>query len=985
MSIIFNILVLISLLLTTNVKTVSAALVYDGDICPAPRWCSDDGVTRYSCIYSSNTDLSTITTLTCPYGCTGITCNASTDSTVISRSSWASSYCYHSDGSSTYVSNCKQGLRCVYMPGFGTFFVKSDSCCPTGQVVSESSIFCVNGCRQANSSSGNVVSRSTTEYSYSYCFVTSPTNCTLGGNLSAHASGNSCTFDGDSTCICTSTGWDKWGYGCHNASLNCNNSNGWYNTCTAAWGYSSSNCDTTTISCSPCGNSSRTCHKKKSASSVCSVKSDCGSCEICSSGSCVSDPACSSCTYQNSTDRTTCLNWGGTCGNPADYNNPVTSSGLCTGSSSCICVKEGAVTCQAKTAGDATTCANWGGSCGSTSRFNSPVTYSGLCTGGSECVCSKEGCTPNCSASSNTCSGQTFSDGCGGTCTGTKQPDCSGAATVCSGTTYNATCGTCTGTKAIIANDIGTCGTAATGGGVFSSPPAINLCADGDTPSAVSTGTNTYSWTCTGVDGICVAAAVITTPCSAVRDNSPTFSSFILRNINNTDVDAESGNNHICQSAFTGTASPTTARFVATYSDLQGGADISNIQLTLGSQIFNPTSLTRSGNNATAIFDIATVQISSNALQSIILSASDANVYAGSVVSVDTGRDFKYWNCSVSTTGTAYDGSSTDSSCSDSSFSSPASIPYSLSMVNVSGGASQVMDVDSPNYSGSLAWGDSYIFNPTIGGNNFKLRFNNSTASCTNSLQFIVNNSNANPYSSPVQLDADFTSVLNQEPWWQVINGGAISNSSINNRVPITCTTANCKMSPSGLVSAQIITNPNRNITDIQPWYYQSPNAKLVINNTNYSYFFNEYYSRNEIGTVINGDKTINSINDLGSDPNNIYFINGNLTINGSVILGARKFLMIIVNGDITVNNNVNQVDGILVANNITASGSTNNTQLQFNGSLYVASNIDFSRSYATKSINNTSPAIVVNHNPQMIFNFPGSLSKVLTNWQWGN
>ena len=470
-----------------------------------------------------------------------------------------------------------------------------------------------------------------------------------------------------------------------------------------------------------------------------------------------------------------------------------------------------------------------------------------------------------------------------------------------------------------------------------------------------------------------------TTCFGTVCDSPPTFSSFVLRNINNTDVADEAGNNHICQSVFTGTASPTTARFVATYTDLQGGIDISNIQLTLGSQTFNPTSLTRSGNNATAIFDITTAQISSTTLQSIIFSASDVDAYTGSVVSSDTGRDFKYWDCNVPISGTAYDGSSTDSSCSDSSFNSPISIPYTLSMVNVSGGASQNMVVNSPDYSGSLVWGDSYIFNPTMGGNNFKLRFNSNIATCTNSLQFIIDSAKVNPYNPTIQFDTDFTSVLNQDPWWQTTNGGAVSNTSVNDRVPVTCST--CKISPSGLVSAPGVNNTGRSLESIQAWYYQSANAKLAVNNTNYSYFLSQYHDKNSVGTVLDG-KTINSINDLGSDANNIFFVNGNLTINGNIIKTG-NFLMIIVNGNVSVTGNATQVDGILIANNITATGTA--PRLTFNGSLYAVGDINFSTRDLGGSANNLNPAVVVNHDPKMIFYLPGSLTKVLTNWQWGN
>ena len=93
---------------------------------------------------------------------------------------------------------------------------------------------------------------------------------------------------------------------------------------------------------------------------------------------------------------------------------------------------------------------------------------------------------------------------------------------------------------------------------------------------------------------------------------------------------------------------------------------------------------------------------------------------------------------------------------------------------------------------------------------------------------------------------------------------------------------------------------------------------------------------------------------------------------------------MIIVKGDITVAQNVTRVDGILVANNISAIG-LNNTRLDFNGSLLAANNISFTRGYTTKVENNDKAAVVVNYKPGLIFNLPGNLSKILTNFRWGN
>jgi len=115
-----------------------------------------------------------------------------------------------------------------------------------------------------------------------------------------------------------------------------------------------------------------------------------------------------------------------------------------------------------------------------------------------------------------------------------------------------------------------------------------------------------------------------------------------------------------------------------------------------------------------------------------------------------------------------------------------------------------------------------------------------------------------------------------------------------------------------------------------------------------------------------------------------VYFVDGNLNINSNNTIASNKSLMIVVNGDINVSNSVTQVNGILVAKNIGATG-LNNSQLVFNGSLYAENTIDLSRGFTTKRLNNANPAVKVIYNPEMIFKLPPETSKILTNYKWGN
>ena len=308
------------------------------------------------------------------------------------------------------------------------------------------------------------------------------------------------------------------------------------------------------------------------------------------------------------------------------------------------------------------------------------------------------------------------------------------------------------------------------------------------------------------------------------------------------------------------------------------------------------------------------------------------------------------------------------------------------------------MTVNSPaniysSGSNKLIWGLNYDFelNKNCSMSSPNLRFRDSSATNWQCYNLLYTNE-ANPYDDNPTLKADFSGTLIQDPWYQANGGGVISNSSVNDNVPVTCTETNSCVSQigiSGLVAAPFISNVGN--PSYQNWFYGSTsglsnnNAKLADYNTNYDYFYSQYFVKKAVGTtLINNNEAIDIINS-GSDPNGIYFINDKLDINKDVI-NPGNFLMIIAKGKITVDQSVNRVDGILVASDIGASGPSD-SPLIFNGSLYASNKIDFSRDFDTDNRikNNSTPAVVVNYDPKLIFNMPGDIAKVLTNWQWGN
>ena len=532
---------------------------------------------------------------------------------------------------------------------------------------------------------------------------------------------------------------------------------------------------------------------------------------------------------------------------------------------------------------------------------------------------------------------------------------------------------------------VGTAGVCASppDGSSLSTAPTGTLCSAG-TASVVTTNATTYTWSCAGVAGTCGLGAGASDSCVATRDNPPVFSKILVKNLAGVlMLPDSSARNNICETNFTA----QTARFEVTYTDTQLGTDIGSIRLQIGSDIFTDNNLDVAGTSATATFDIPIAWVTSRNLEDLMVSASDVNTYTGSVTTFinANGRKFKYWDCRVPVTGTGYDGSLNGESCPSDS-STPIAIDYALTMQYMSGSgdaADKIMTVNFPNYSGgsnSLYWGSDYkVYLPNFSGSQPTFSRINKAASCSG-LQFTVSTF-VSPYSSAIGITVDFSSVVAQDPWWRAEVGGVSSNNLISNRIPVTCAT-NCNISVGGFVSAKTISNTNQDTATVQPLFYEGNNAKLVDVNTNYYYFYNQYYVKNGVGIVLEGNKSIADIGSTG-----IYFVNGNLTIDQDkdVDILGNKFLMIIVNGDINVGAGVELIDGILVANNINATG-TNDNQLVFNGSLYAFNNIDFSsRGHTDKVLNNSRPSVRVVQSPQLIFNIPGNLAKVLTKWQWGN
>lgn len=473
--------------------------------------------------------------------------------------------------------------------------------------------------------------------------------------------------------------------------------------------------------------------------------------------------------------------------------------------------------------------------------------------------------------------------------------------------------------------------------------------------------------------------------CYAIKNVPPVFLGLVIKNSSGAVVGAETGSrNQICQTSFGGSRAIT---FEVSASDADGISDIRNITLTLNGveipRLSNFGSVTTFGWTGV---DVAPDTMNRTSAYPLVVTITD--LYGATAT--NSSRSFKFWNCNLPVSGTVYDSSADGGpTCPNSGFSVEAdrSVLNFTSLSFVNGGNSVDMTVSSVGSSYSsggnyLTWGvNGYVpqFNSNISLSSEAMRSKESSAS-TWSCGWYIDTTNSDPYIANPTFIADFSGILIQDPWWQTAEGGAISNNEVDGKIPVTCSDTSCKISQNALVAAPTVENSSsKSLSAAQNWYYFGASAQLADVNSNYSYFYNQYYTKNGQGTILDGDQNISSID---TNTPGIYFVNGNLNIDTDVTNSG--FLMIIVSGDIAVDQAVTQVNGLYVANNITAAGS-NDAQLVFNGSLFASGRVSFTRDHVDRLLNNSIPTVVVNYNPQLIFNLPGSLAKVLTNWQWGN
>jgi hypothetical protein len=514
-------------------------------------------------------------------------------------------------------------------------------------------------------------------------------------------------------------------------------------------------------------------------------------------------------------------------------------------------------------------------------------------------------------------------------------------------------------------------------------------------------------------------------------NNSPPGTYLVLQNSVATVVPVDIGSsNHICQPIFTEMVVPQATRrqirLVVTATDADGGSNISSVAVRLNAAttvtsagvvtgdwaLVSGVTNSVNGNNRTYTFHMSLGNsLDSNTLYNLEATATDA--WGATTGWVDSGRDFKSWDCRVTVSGGVYDGSAAAVCTTTIGYTTYVGDSFnfrSLRFNKISDSSKVEMSVTRPatyNSGGNyLTWGNSYNnfdtdFNYVVGdgsieGASRQVRISGGSVSgyiCGPTLN-LGSTSVVNPYSSVTSVLVDYSWVVNQEGWWQVEGGGIKMSNIVRNLIPVTCAlSGSCRAAMSvsdtvlinsnGLVSGALIENNSGCGSSCRiglptNWYYT---ANLLNKTFSYEFLKQEYFVKYGEGVEVG-----NNWGDIKANTTDkVFFVNGNLTINDNLTLLANEFKMVIVSGNITIDPTVTRVDGIYLANTGFIISGANAAQLVIQGVLHTSGgNVSIDRSYVNKANNNTSPAVVIRYRPDIIFSMPANLTRALSGWKGG-
>ncbi|MFA5026211.1 MAG: hypothetical protein WC503_06930 [Candidatus Shapirobacteria bacterium] len=516
-------------------------------------------------------------------------------------------------------------------------------------------------------------------------------------------------------------------------------------------------------------------------------------------------------------------------------------------------------------------------------------------------------------------------------------------------------------------------------------PCRTNICSD---QTCLDTCGTTY----------CIGAK---TPCAI-----PTFNSLVIKNASSVVVAADVSNrNHICEASFFNNASPRTVIYDVNVSDLDGFGTITRVDLRWNEGVGVGKTMayvTGSGSGNTAIYRLSVTYASgsnNSGIYPIEIRITDEDNRTSDWVS--SNRNWKVWDCQVQVSGSLYDGSS-GQVCNNTGFTNLVDIDLNfrnLLFSNVSAGVSATPILPNRFGSNTLTWSRTYLpifnngtaLNPNgdLSASGRMTRVTDvgagGTVSCPTTDQFNLYDK-VSAYSVGMTAVIDFSFVRSQEGWFQVTGSGVKAKNQLVSGVPVTMPLASRALTLSrvgadnGLVSFASYVNNNGYVSNSA---YGITNNWWIQRNTNdvttysYQYLYNNIFINRDIGVT-----GTNWAGKPATSVGGVYFVNGNLLINSNYDLDAGKTVLVIVKGKITIDPTVSLLDGIYIADGGIEATGESAAQLVINGSLYSKATIQLARSYVNKLTNNTSPAVMVNYQPDLIFNMPGTLMRVLSGWR---
>lgn len=253
-----------------------------------------------------------------------------------------------------------------------------------------------------------------------------------------------------------------------------------------------------------------------------------------------------------------------------------------------------------------------------------------------------------------------------------------------------------------------------------------------------------------------------------------------------------------------------------------------------------------------------------------------------------------------------------------------------------------------------------------------------------------INDSNESEYvwncvgSRKVCAESDGTdqlgcvATIDQGNWFQINNGNVLAKGIVTNYVPITA--VNGTGGYSSTVNNGKVYSKNSSSLSNYDQAGKTEESSFNFKTYAYSQLKSDYFDAKGVGTTFVGGTNWSTV----KNATGVIFVDGNLEINSDLV--TTNFVMIVAKGTIIIDPNVTRVDAILVADKVVVPAADDSVssvaQLVINGMVHGVSGVEFKRSLVPKSLNNTSPSVKVNYNPELLFMVPEELAKSFSQWK---